>query len=607
MTRVLVVARWYPSHDVPHRGAFVADLVEALTRVGVDQVVASYEHALVGGPPEQRPAVTARAEATWSDAVRDPAVLNVPGGWGAPGVPVARLPVLDDPLTRSSASSVQRHAALLVPFAEALSDRWPIDIVHAHTGVPDGLAAALLANRLGVPFVVTEHGSNAAARLAQEPDTAASYRALAQAETGRLIAVSPSLAGQLAEAGGIDPRRIAVIPNAVPIDRFALGGSAERRPGELLYVGTRSDDKGTGVLLRAFARLYARDPSLRLRLVGPSAGGDDRWMTLAAQLAILDAVKFEPATDRAGVAEAMRRAAVFVHPSRSETFGMVAAEALATGLPVVASPSGGVDAIVARDGRCGEIADGPDDAALAAAIERLLARRHGLDAAEIRQSVASRFGAPVVAGRIREIYEELAPTARPGSPTARGSAVEVGAPVVGPPDVRHVFVVGAHRARLGRRLASMDPEAPGDLDIVTAARPPSQPAARLSAEFRIVEIDDEGEYRAALAAAAGPRLPPIVPPRLRRILRAALGPRALLRRRRLRTQREAMRQVAFARGVAAAWVAHRRDLDPAAASWLVACDADDVDLLRPLLGQAARIAPGSLRWLEDARSAARHG
>ena len=49
----------------------------------------------------------------------------------------------------------------------------------------------------------------------------------------------------------------------------------------------------------------------------------------------------------------MRRATPFVHPSPHETFGVVAAEALASGLPVAARPSGGVDEIVGRDGRFG--------------------------------------------------------------------------------------------------------------------------------------------------------------------------------------------------------------------------------------------------------------
>ena len=90
--RVLVVARWYPSHDAPHRGAFVADLVEALDRQGgVDQVVASWEPALVRGPADARRELLEQAEAAWRSVVSDPAILNRPLGWGAPGIPVARL------------------------------------------------------------------------------------------------------------------------------------------------------------------------------------------------------------------------------------------------------------------------------------------------------------------------------------------------------------------------------------------------------------------------------------------------------------------------------------------------------------------------------------
>ena len=121
----------------------------------------------------------------------------------------------------------------------------------------------------------------------------------------------------------------------------------------------------------------------------------------------------------------MARASVFVHASRYETFGVVAAEALAAGLPVVATDSGGVTEILgAEPERLGALVAVDDSLALGNGILETLGRRETFDAATLRASVRSRFGAEVVAERLITLYAEvlsesaalssLAPRARAG-------------------------------------------------------------------------------------------------------------------------------------------------------------------------------------------------
>ena len=116
---------------------------------------------------------------------------------------------------------------------------------------------------------------------------------------------------------------------------------------QLLFVCHRKEWKGIETLLRATAIARRSRPSITLRLVGraPDAVTEARWHGLAAELGISGAVVLREAANRGEVAAAMRKAAVFVHPSPRETFGVVAAEALASGLPVVAADSGGVTEI----------------------------------------------------------------------------------------------------------------------------------------------------------------------------------------------------------------------------------------------------------------------
>jgi glycosyltransferase involved in cell wall biosynthesis len=101
----------------------------------------------------------------------------------------------------------------------------------------------------------------------------------------------------------------------------------------------------------------------------------------------------------------MRRCGLLVVPSRRETFSLVTAEALASGLPVVATRCGGPEEIVTPD--TGELANVDDAASLAIAIEKGLARK--FDAQALRRYAVSRFGVDAAAERIRKLYERVLP------------------------------------------------------------------------------------------------------------------------------------------------------------------------------------------------------
>ncbi|MBM4408617.1 MAG: glycosyltransferase family 4 protein [Chloroflexi bacterium] len=400
LPRVLVVARWYPSHDQPGRGSFVADLVATLVARGASVMVASFEATHVRGVAETRPDRGTRAAAAIGTAIDGPAArggLNRPHSWGVAGVPVARLPVFLDGDRRRPDDVAAAHAAALIPFGLALARAWPFDVIHAHTGLVDGTAALRLAQAVGRPLLVTEHSSTAAGELG-DPEAAALYRLL----LGEAAAIGSTL--------GVSPDTIDVLPNAIPIEGFPLGSDRDRDPDALLFVGSRKASKGIERLLRAVAMARAERPQLRLRLIGPPGTGEEEaaWGALIAELGLTGAVRVEPAAQRVEVAAAMRRAGLFVHPSPRETFGMVVAEALASGLPVVTTPSGGGDEIVGADGRYGEVADGLEPEALAAAILRTHGRsRRPEDALPRRAYVEARYAAPAVGERTVGIYEEL--------------------------------------------------------------------------------------------------------------------------------------------------------------------------------------------------------
>ncbi len=562
--RVLTVARWYPSHDAPFRGAFVADLVRAISGTGVEVVVASWDAALIRGRRPAEPELDA-AVAAWRGAVGGPESLNRPASWGA-GAPVARLPEVDDAEHGGWRERQEAHAALLGPFVEALAGRWPIELVHAHTGAPDGLVAAAIADQLGVPLVVTEHASDAARSIAGDPELAAAYRRLLEGNR-RLVAVSQASAVRLASALGVDPGSIRVIGNVVDTAAFTPVDASARDADELLFVGERSEKKGTDVLLAAMARLASDHPSLRLRLIGrsPTPEIEARWTGLAAELAIADRLVFEGPADRAGVAAAMARAAVFVHPSPSETFGVVAAEAAASGLPVAATPSGGVEDVIGRDGALGTIAASHDPADLARAVEQVLARRAAFDPAAMRRSVDERFSPGRVAGEYQRLYEELLAERGPerGSP---GRALPVGARgssrAAPPPGAESLLIVGTQRALLDRRLAQLRWPERDEVTALTLGAPTATRGADATT-VQLIVVDPDAPYNLEMARLAGPRLARL-PHTVARFLRLVLRPDAALARRRLRARHDELRKrgarAAGPRGLEAAIGAGRGSL-----------------------------------------------
>jgi glycosyltransferase involved in cell wall biosynthesis len=106
-----------------------------------------------------------------------------------------------------------------------------------------------------------------------------------------------------------------------------------------LNVGRIAEKKGLDVLIRAFSGVVAHVPSARLVVAGPDDEGlTSRLKVLAAGLNVADAVTFTGMLDRDEMVGALRCAAVWALPSRTENFGIAVVEAMAAGLPVVISP-----------------------------------------------------------------------------------------------------------------------------------------------------------------------------------------------------------------------------------------------------------------------------
>lgn len=223
----------------------------------------------------------------------------------------------------------------------------------------------------------------------------------------RVIAVSRHEVAHLA-ALGVPPERIRLIPNGVDLAEFALM-SGRRTSGSAvtgLFVGRIDpEQKGLETLVRAIA-LLPRSPLLRIRIVGEDWGGTESLRSLAQRLGVEDRVTIVGRLDRTALLREYTGADFLVLPSLFEPFGIVLLEAMAAGLPVVASRVGGIPEIV-DDGRTGLLVDAGNPVALAEGLAALcqdenLRRSMGREA---RQRVTS-YGWDSIVPRVLSVYAE---------------------------------------------------------------------------------------------------------------------------------------------------------------------------------------------------------
>lgn len=181
-----------------------------------------------------------------------------------------------------------------------------------------------------------------------------------------------------------------------------------RDPG-ILCVGRLDDPrKNIGLLLEAFVRLPAAiQGSARLILAGSAAPPAGFWARAEA-LRIADRVEYVSAPSREALVRLYQRASVFALPSDEEGFGMVLLEAMACGVPVVATRCGGPDGIVS-DEEDGFLVARDDAAAMADRLARLLGdpARNAAMGARARRTVEVRFATRVAGAAFVEVWDAL--------------------------------------------------------------------------------------------------------------------------------------------------------------------------------------------------------
>ena len=284
--------------------------------------------------------------------------------------------------------------AFIGEFSAALHQLEAWDVLYSQHWM-SGMAALPVARDRGIPHVQSFHSIAArsgaplsAGEQAESPGRLVGESLLAR-ESDLVLAISEAEARTVIERCGAAANRVVVVRPGVDAELFH-----PPEPGEELWRPSGDDHRGHIVFAARLQPLKAPDLAIRalarvpeivrplLVVVGegsqdfPAYTADLR--ELAARLGVADRIRFVGALDRADFARVVRSAELMVVPSHSETFGLVALEAAASGVPTIATPAGGLAEAVA-DGVSGVLLSSRDPEDWGAAVTSLLRDRPRLE------------------------------------------------------------------------------------------------------------------------------------------------------------------------------------------------------------------------------------
>lgn len=303
-----------------------------------------------------------------------------------------------------------RPAVQTIRILELLMDRHgSIDLLHTHF-YSGARLLPLVKRRLSIPYVITEHST---ALTRESPDKKIGRRGLRIAakvyrEAAWVLPVSHSLERAI-RGHGLEGR-FRVVDNPIDMDVFRVREkqSVRHLPLHLVNVGRLAAVKGQDLLLRAMRRLLDEGLAIRLTIVGE--GPFRRTLEqLRRELALQDDVEFAGQRSRTEIARILRSSDVFVLPSRTENLPVAVIEAMACGLPVVATRVGGLPEML-EEGRSGRLVPPEDEGALVDALRTIANELDDYPPTSIASAARSRFSFEAARSALREVYSDVVET-----------------------------------------------------------------------------------------------------------------------------------------------------------------------------------------------------
>ncbi len=392
--RIAILATWYPSAANPAEAVFIQEQARALAE----------RHAIAVLVPQ--------AGGGGAISVERDSVLGFPvytqGGRQARAARgrFSRLRPVLGKLGLADVFNAPAYAAYAAAASMALDHvarEWgQPELVHAHVTLPGGLGAVRWGTAQGIPVVLTEHASNFQMHLDSPLKRKLAREVLLAAK--QVVAVSPHLAGAISAVAPDAPLNI--VGNLVRTEFFNIAATP-REPGPLriIAVAMLAPKKGLRYLLDAAAQLRAAGETGFCIAIGGDGPELPALEAQASSLGLNERVRFLGRLSREQVREALQASDLFCLPSLHESFGIVFAEALACGKPVLSTTNGGARFVVEE--RQGLLVEPADAAALAAGLRRFIHGEVPLDPPQrLRARVVERFSPQAICDQLDRVYAE---------------------------------------------------------------------------------------------------------------------------------------------------------------------------------------------------------
>lgn len=368
--KVLFVTNLYPSDEEPNRGVYIRNQAVALEKSGYEICILQMDYR----------------------SIRRKRKLGI--NWRKQDdIWVCHFSVPISPFTTIQYALAGKLTEIGIKHIE---DRFgKFGLIHGHF-LEGAYGLIDIKRKKSIPIVFTEHGSNLLDKNRSNIENQRMKRLYAAVDQMIVVGHRQYVC---AECFSIDS--LSVIPNVIP-DYFKYDATIEENKNIFLFVsvGNLIESKCFALLIDAFEKIYKERKNVRLEIVGkgPLEGGLKKKVN---ERGLSECISFTGVVPNRKLADLYNKADCFVLPSRFETFGVVYAEALCTGTPIISTKNGGIDDIY-EDG-CGYLVEVDNEDELEDAMKRIMCDT--FDHRAIAERYQSKFGESNFVQQIEKVYQ----------------------------------------------------------------------------------------------------------------------------------------------------------------------------------------------------------
>ncbi len=371
---ILIIARGYPSEKYKMNGIFEFDQAKALKELG---------HKVVYMALDLRSFRRSR-QFGYESLNRD-------------HIPIEAINVPLGNIYRKLMYMIGTHYAKCL-YLRIVKQYGQPDIIHTHFTQTTFMVTKAL-KKYKVPIVFTEHSS-----LMNNPNL--SQKLIDQSKSiiesvDKVIVVGKSLADNLKKHFDVDS---ILIPNVVDTSIFTYQNVEAHDDFRFVSIGSLIIRKNMGLLINSFQQAFSNQLNIKLSIYGEGSLTQS-LIEQINQLGLQDQITLHGLKSRTVLAGALQNSDCFVLASKSETFGVVYIEALAVGVPVIATRCGGPEDFVTKDN--GILIDVDDDRQLIKALQTMVKTSHTYDRHEISTQTKNQFSPEAIANQLSQLYTEV--------------------------------------------------------------------------------------------------------------------------------------------------------------------------------------------------------